>query len=585
MKEIENISQTKRAECPNGRCVGRSNNNANANGGLSYSNANNASSNSNANDGCRLTTKCSSGKAFPGAHRHPATGLVKATAGGEGQEPRQKHSTGVESGNMTEAPEGALLDVPFMEDNFEPIAEGITYPVSNLIQEIISDENMSESFDYVINHLEHKSQREKYRQKKERYIRVAKKRIGDGSYRIRREGIKEIEVDDGNKRRRVQVTTVFDRFCCHSVMVVVEAYCYPSLITNAAASVKNRGTHWLHARIEQDINAVPDMCASYCQTDGTKFYDNIDQEIMKDVLRQYISDFLLLPILFDFVTLLEKGLSKGLRSSQVFANLYMTRIDYIMTMEAEKYVLEHDDGTEELRVLYYRYMDDAYWFGPDHKTCWRLFSIYNAECAKQHVIVKHNYAVRPLSEGFDALGYEMFPTAPGVGKKTGKWCYSRVRKRIKVKFARRMARVKSRSRRQKLIAAFNGVANHADARHLQRILIPKKYMATLSELGLPAYVPKDGKKRFSCQQKRFGEIVNRPIIVLDFETGVKTQNGLRTLVLFHFEGETTEYKFFTASEEMTFNLQAMKDRNMFPTPPLTIIQVSGTGGLSIYKFK
>ena len=36
------------------RVVGRSNNNANANGGVAYANANNASSNSNTNNGSRL---------------------------------------------------------------------------------------------------------------------------------------------------------------------------------------------------------------------------------------------------------------------------------------------------------------------------------------------------------------------------------------------------------------------------------------------------------------------------------------------------------------------------------------------------
>ena len=39
---------------PIGRCVGRSNNNANANGGLVYANANNASTNSNSNNAVRL---------------------------------------------------------------------------------------------------------------------------------------------------------------------------------------------------------------------------------------------------------------------------------------------------------------------------------------------------------------------------------------------------------------------------------------------------------------------------------------------------------------------------------------------------
>lgn len=41
----------------NGRVVGRSNNNANANGGVVYANANNASSRSNTNNGSRLANR------------------------------------------------------------------------------------------------------------------------------------------------------------------------------------------------------------------------------------------------------------------------------------------------------------------------------------------------------------------------------------------------------------------------------------------------------------------------------------------------------------------------------------------------
>lgn len=56
------------------RVVGRSNNNANANGGLVYANANNASSNSNTNNGSRLAnSKCEKKylrKIVPTAYRY-----------------------------------------------------------------------------------------------------------------------------------------------------------------------------------------------------------------------------------------------------------------------------------------------------------------------------------------------------------------------------------------------------------------------------------------------------------------------------------------------------------------------------------
>lgn len=44
------------------RVVGRSNNNANANGGVAYANANNASSRSNTNNGSRLANRNTNGK-------------------------------------------------------------------------------------------------------------------------------------------------------------------------------------------------------------------------------------------------------------------------------------------------------------------------------------------------------------------------------------------------------------------------------------------------------------------------------------------------------------------------------------------
>lgn len=569
----------KKVESSNGRCVGRSNNNANANGGLVYSNANNASSNSNANDGSRLTLTHTSTPAGDDAHRHTQVCNEIAGEGGEELAPRQTSlsESKEESGKIPDAPEGDGF--PF-DDVEEPIAEPPQYPLPSLIAEIITEENLSDSFDYVISHLEHQRQRDKYRPKKERYIKQARRMIGDGSYRIRRDAIREIEVFDGNKRRTVQVTTVFDRFCCHSVMVIVEKYCYPSLIKNAAASVKGRGTHWLHNIHVEDINAVPDMCKYYCQTDATKFYDNIDQELMKGVVREYISDELLLPILDDFITLIPKGLSKGLRSSQVFANLYMTPIDNIMIRECERYVLEHKDGSEELRFLYARYMDDAYWWSGSKKECWRLFTIYKAECEKRGLKVKGNYAVRPLSEGFDALGYR---TIACDGTKNGKWCYARVRRRIKTKFARKTQKVKSRKRTQKLVASFKGVAMHCEGRHLMRKLIPNHYMAKFSELNFPEFTPKDGKKRFNCTTMQLGQLVNRTIEILEFETDIKTQYGMRYLIKFRFVGDTNEYKFFTDSEEMKYQLDFMKQSEAFPVET-TIQQIICGPGMRFYKF-
>lgn len=578
MNDSNNISQTTKVEGPGGRVVGRSNNNANANGGLVYSNANNASSNSNANNGSRLNLGNTSDEvSSPDVNRHTSNHheMMDSRRRGTGASAKAEGEIPLESGNITNVPEGATSDIPFIEnpyDEFEILPEQM-FPVDNLISEIISEQNLSESFDYVISHLDHKSQRDKYWPKKERYIRSLRRKIQQGTYRLHRESVREITVHDGPKDRVVQVTSVFDRFACHSVMVIVEKYCYPTLIKNAAASVKGRGMHWLHCVIHEDIKNVPDLCKFYCQTDLSKFYDNIDQDIMKAEIRRYICDEALLPILDDFITLLPSGLSKGLRSSQVFANLYMSPIDWKMIQVCERYVLERPDGESELRFLYARYMDDAYWWSNDKKLLWKMFSLYQSECAKRNLKIKPSYAVRPLTEGFDALGYKDFGT------------HVRIRKRIKQNFARKMSRVKSRKRRQELIGSFKGMAKYSDSQHLYKKLTGQT-MRKFSDLEAQGviYIPTDGKKRFKGDRVTLGDLVNTTIIVHDFERDCKTPFGDgRYIVSCSYEGSDKMMKFFTNSEEMKSILNQIEELDGFPFQ--TTIKQQTSNEIRIYSFK
>lgn len=64
-----------------------------------------------------------------------------------------------------------------------------------------------------------------------------------------------------------------------------------------------------------------------------------------------------------------------------------------------------------------------------------------------------------------------------------------------------------------------------------------------------AYKPEDGKKRFPGVVVSIRELVNLPIVVKDFEMGIKTEQGEdRCIVAIEQNGEPK--KFFTNSEEM-----------------------------------
>lgn len=73
-------------------------------------------------------------------------------------------------------------------------------------------------------------------------------------------------------------------------------------------------------------------------------------------------------------------------------------------------------------------------------------------------------------------------------------------------------------------------------------------MKSFKDLNV-SYKPDDGKKRFSGTVVSIRELVNLPIIVKDYELGIKTEQGDdRCLVSIEQNGEVK--KFFTNSEEM-----------------------------------
>ena len=451
-------------------------------------------------------------------------------------------------------------------NEFGSALTGTTFPLDNLIPEIVSEENMGESFDYVISHLEHPRQREMYRPKRLPIIESLRREISAGSFRIVRSDVRDLHVTEGYKERDVQAPTVVKRVGIHAIMVVIEKYTYPTLIKNTAASIKGRGMHWLHHVVEEDLTNSPEQSQYYYQNDIHHYYDSIDQVRMMQIIRKYVSDPILLPILDSFITLMPQGLSKGLRSSQCFANLYLNEVDH----EMQKYV-KHYEKDGETHYLYYRYCDDTVMLASTKKELWQLRNIHIATIARLGLEVKQSEAVRPLDDGLDFLGYVHYGT------------HSLLRKRIKQKAARKLAKVKSRKRRQEIIGSFKGMACHADCKHLFYKLTNQK-MKKFSEMGV-SYTPADGKKRFPGKTMRLGAIVNKTIEVHDYETGINTSQGEDRYVVSFRDKQTGDWgKFFTASEEMKNILDQISDiEDGFPFET-TIVSEVFDGGKVKYKF-
>lgn len=351
-----------------------------------------------------------------------------------------------------------------------------------LIQEIIERDNLEASFDEVTCDLP-KWSKEYYESQKEDIIKKLAECIGDGSFRITR--FEEFEVEDGPKKRKVQSPPVVERIGCNAIMRVVESRVYP-----------------------------------------------------KAEIRRHIKDPILLPMLDNFIELMDHGLSIGLRSSQCYGNILLSALDHMLK---EKYHVRY----------YYRYCDDIVVLHGDKRMLWKIRDKIHDKTSEIGLTIKPDEAVRPLSEGLDFLGFVY------DGHR------ARVRKRTKHKFAKKMHEVKSRKRRVQLIGSFYGMAKWGDCRHLMKTILNKKIdMEEFKNLGL-VYQPEDGKKRFDGKKYSLGQLVNLHIVILDFEMDVQTENGLRTLV--HFQRDNGEKgKYFTSDKVQLQLLRLAKEKGVLP---------------------
>ena len=401
-----------------------------------------------------------------------------------------------------------------------------------LIEEIVEPSNMEAAFRQVLRG----TKRKRIRQgrimlaHKEEVLEELSSRISDGTFRVK--DYHEKAIMEGGKLRRIQVLSLKDRIAVHAIMSVVDEHLKKRFIRTTSASIKNRGMHDLLAYIRDDMKKDPEGTRYCYKFDISKFYESVRQDFVMYCVNRVFKDKKLIAILDGFVRMMPEGISIGLRSSQGLGNL-------LLSVFLDHY-LKDKCGIR----YFYRYCDDGVVLGKTKAELWKIRDVIHGQINSIGLSVKSNERVFPVDEGIDFLGYVIRPD------------YVRLRKRIKQKFARRIHEVKSRKRRRELVVSFYGMAKHADCNMLFKKLTGKE-MKSFKDLNV-AYKPEDGKKRFPGTVVSIRELVNLPIIVKDFEMGIKTEQGEdRCIVAIEQNGEPK--KFFTNSEEMKNILRQIEE--------------------------
>ena len=372
---------------------------------------------------------------------------------------------------------------------------------SHIIEDICEYSNIYQSVDVVLRGRKRKRQRTgRYiLQHRDEIIAKLQNEIRTGTFKIT--GYREYEVSDGPKVRRVQSINLYERIGCNAIMHVVEQHLFKRYIRTTGASIKNRGMHDLKEYIQKDMELDAEG-TKYCyKFDIKKFYESIEQDFMMYALRRMFKDKILLTMFERFVRMMPRGLSIGLRSSQGFGNLLLSMfLDHYLK---DRFGVKH----------FYRYCDDGVILAGEKRKLWYIRDIVHERAEMMQLSIKEDERVFPTSTGVDFLGYVIYGHD-----------FVKLRKRNKQNAARKLHRLKSKKRRQEVIASLYGQCKHANCHNLFNRLtgIKMSEFKRLSDIGIKAKY-QDGKKRFEGSEINISELVGEDFVIVDYETGVVTK--------------------------------------------------------------
>lgn len=229
-----------------------------------------------------------------------------------------------------------------------------------------------------------------------------------------------------------------DRICHHAVMNIMEPIWVSVFTRDTYSCIKTRGIHACFRAVKQDLKADP-AGTEYClKFDIRKFYESIDHDILKTIIRKKIKDVRLLKLLDEIIDS-ATGVPIGNYLSQYFANLYLAYFDH--WIKEEKQI-----------AYYYRYADDIVILHSSKEFLHSLFVEIRAYLTDNlKLSIKGNYQVFPVeSRSIDFVGYRFYHT------------HTLLRKSIK----RRLCKAYKKKNNELSKASYYGWAVHCNSKNL-----------------------------------------------------------------------------------------------------------------------
>ncbi|MCX6742493.1 MAG: reverse transcriptase/maturase family protein [Candidatus Pacearchaeota archaeon] len=270
------------------------------------------------------------------------------------------------------------------------------------------------------------------------------------------------------KERRISALPFRDRIVHHAICNVIESLFDKTFIYDSYACRKGKGTHAGADRIQKFIRKA-NSNSYVLKCDISKYFPSVNHEILKQIIREKISDNELLQLLDQIVdspnqensdemqeaqNFEHKGLPIGNLTSQLFANMYLDKLDKYV-----KYILG---------IKYYiRYMDD---FVIMHKSKASLHELKEKVIlflvSMRLIMHPKKVDIFPVSLGIDFLGYRTFSNYRLVRKSTIK----RFLKGVKIKLKKYDTEIISFDKLMESFNSWEAYMDYGDSYNLQKSL-------------------------------------------------------------------------------------------------------------------
>lgn len=351
-----------------------------------------------------------------------------------------------------------------------------------------------------------------------------------------------------------------DHIVHHALMKVIFPVLMRYYYYDSSASIPGKGIHFAAKRTKRWIDENKDAGRLYyAKIDFVKFYHLIIQQKIYDHLCRIFGNNGIRYLVHEVVTACDEGLGIGLYPIQPFANAYTCPLCRLLM--------------EKFKVRVEIYCDDLVIMSRDKKQLWKAINLvknYAKDVMEQPL--HDNIGIQIIDERhcLDFVGYQFF------------FGHTLLRDKMKRKFKQRMSRSTDEMKRYRSATSYKGWLMHCNGYNLWcRVMGMKSF----KELCVPKFekLDSEGKRMLEGTRVSASIFVDREVVFLDAEIGVKSKFNDKPSAVVQIEDNGRKYKFFTNNKKLIHTIQYVKEHDGFPFRG-TLVRAN-TSGLPDYEIQ